>query len=176
MGPGLDIEASGIINSRMGLLILCPGVLLHQVNKAVKTSLGRKGIHKLGYCAPAERSELKQRNLLMVWVWFEYLLILFFFFFSYPSSHCGKEQLLGDLHMRRGFRGQGQEVLDLLSLAGTAGPGNIPKSLTFISHPSARAGLCPRLPSPLDVSFSLFAYFLFLFLSPTLQSQHCSSL
>lgn len=79
----------------------------------------------------------------------------------------------------RGFAGLGQEVqevLDLLSLTGTTGPGNIPKSLTFVSHPSARAGLCPLLPSPLDVSFSLFTYFLFLFLSPTLQSQHCSSL
>jgi len=70
----------------------------------------------------------------------------------------------------------GQEVLDLLSLAGTAVAGNIPRSLTFISHPSARAGPCPLLPSPLDVSFSLFTYFLFFFLSPTLQSQHCSSL
>lgn len=48
-----------------------------------------------------------------------------------------------------------QQVLDVLVLTGTAGPGNIPKSLTFTKLPPARAGLCPLLPSPLDVSFSL---------------------
>lgn len=57
------------------------------------------------------------------------------FFFSYPSLYHGKSSCWRSAYEERISRAGtgGRDVLDLLSLADTAGPGNIPKSLTFIS-------------------------------------------
>lgn len=62
----------------------------------------------MGYYAPAEKSELKQRDLFMVWVCFECLLILWgFFLLPFPLPWEGAAAR--DLLMRRGFPGLGQE-------------------------------------------------------------------